>query len=58
MKVGDLVKDTRHSPGYIPRLGLILSIVGGAGSVCRVQYPGSISIWAPLEALEIISESR
>jgi len=58
VKVGDLVKDTRHSPGYIPRLGLVLSIIGGAGSVCRVQYPGGYSIWAPLEALEIISESR
>ena len=58
MKVGNLVKDTRHSPEYTPRLGLVLSFVGGAGSVCRVQYPGGYSIWAPVEALEVISESR
>jgi hypothetical protein len=58
VKVGDLVKDTRHSPGYIPRLGLVLSIVGGAASVCRVKYPGSMPVWAPIEALEVISESR
>ena len=64
MKVGDMVKDTRHSPEYTPRLGLVLSIVGEAGSgdcagsVCWVQYPGSMPIWVPIEALETISEGR
>jgi hypothetical protein len=64
VKVGDMAKDTRHSPEYTPRLGLVLSIVGDAdcgdyvGSVCWVQYPGSMPIWVPIETLETISESR
>mgnify|MGYP001196229492 CR=1 FL=1 len=59
MKVGDLVNDTRHSPEYTPRLGLVLSVVGVlTGTVARVKYPGSMPVWAPVEALEVISESR
>ena len=62
MKVGDLVIDTRHSPGYTPRLGLVMAIVEATQSqsktVCRVKYPSSMPLWAPMEALEIVSESR
>jgi hypothetical protein len=59
MKVGDLVKDTRHSPGYTPRLGLVVAITGlMTGAVARVKYPGSLPMWAPIEALEVISEHR
>ena len=59
MKVGDLVIDTRHSPGYVPRPGVIVSIVDGAGAVAWVQFPGGMMqrIWVPAEALEVISES-
>ena len=62
MKVGDLVNDTRHEPHYIPRLGFVVAIVEAtqkqSTTVCRVKYPGSMPVWAPLEALEVISESR
>ncbi len=60
MKVGALVEDTRHSPGYVPRPGVIVSIVGGAGAIAWVQFPGDMMqrIWVPMEALEVISESR
>jgi len=62
MRVGDLVIDTRHSPGYTPRLGLVVAVVGlpaaqgQSKSVCRVRYPGSMPMWAPIEALEVVSE--
>jgi hypothetical protein len=59
VQVGNLVKDTRHSPEYTPRPGLVLSVVGViTGTVARVKYPGSMPVWAPIEALEVISESR
>ena len=63
MKVGDLVNDTRHSPEYTPRPGLILSIIKRVASIhptdlCWVKYPGILPVWAPMEALEVISESR
>ena len=56
MKVGDLVIDTRHSLGYVPRPGVIVSITG---SIAWVQFPGGMMqrIWVPVEALEVISES-
>ena len=59
MKVGDLVNDTRHHPEYTPRIGLVMAITGViTGTVARVKYPGSMPVWAPIEALEVISESR
>jgi len=59
VKVGDLVNDTRHSPEYTPRLGLVVAITGlMTGAVARVKYPGSMPVWAPIEALEVISEGR
>ncbi len=59
MKVGDMVKDVRHSPEYTPRLGLVMAITGViTGTVARVKYPGSMPVWTPIEALEVISESR
>tara|TARA_Y100000590_G_C15498780_1_gene930722 strand:+ start:59 stop:223 length:165 start_codon:yes stop_codon:yes gene_type:complete len=54
-----MVKDVRHSPEYTPRLGLVMAITGViTGTVARVKYPGSMPVWAPIEALEVISESR
>mgnify|MGYP006408787025 CR=1 FL=1 len=59
MKIGDLVKDTRHSPEYTPRLGLVVAITElMTGAVARVKYPGSMPVWAPIEALEVISANR
>ena len=59
MQVGDLVKDTRHSPEYTPRPGLVVAITElMTGAVARVKYPGSMPVWAPIEALEVISASR
>jgi len=58
MKVGDLVKDTRHSPGYIPRPGIIVSIIDGLTNMCWVQFPNGLRLWVPMEAVELISESR
>ncbi len=59
VKVGDLVNDTRRSPEYTPRPGLVMAITGViTGTVARVKYPGSMPVWAPIEALEVISESR
>jgi hypothetical protein len=56
VKVGDLVVDIRHSPEYVPRPGVIVSITG---SIAWVQFPGGMMqrIWVPVEALEVISES-
>ena len=59
MKVGDMVKDVRHSPEYTPRLGLVMAITGViTRTVARVKYPGSMPVWVSIEALEVVSERR
>ena len=61
MKVGDLVNDTRHSPEYAPRVGVVMVIVEANNiptDLCWVKYPGSMPVWTPMEALEVISEHR
>jgi hypothetical protein len=54
MNIGNLVYDTRCSADYTPQVGIVVAVVS---DLCWVQYPG-FRLWAPAEALEIISESR